>query len=69
MSQTFDVTSVVARKPANVEDHADQARVLIFCAVGLAISLIALLIAPIGCSSHRICCSYLERGVPADKKG
>jgi len=46
MSQTFDVTSVVARKPANVEDHADQARVLIFCAVGLAISLIALLIAP-----------------------
>ena len=46
MSQTFDVTSVVARKPAHVEDHADQARVLIFCAVGLAISLIALLIAP-----------------------
>jgi hypothetical protein len=46
MSQTFDVTSVVARKPANVEDYADQARVLIFCAVGLAISLIALLIAP-----------------------
>jgi hypothetical protein len=46
MSQTFDVTSVVARKPAYVEDHADQARVLIFCAVGLAISLIALLIAP-----------------------
>jgi hypothetical protein len=46
MSQTFDVTSVVARKPANVEDHADQTRVLIFCAVGLAISLIALLIAP-----------------------
>jgi len=46
MSQTFDVTSVVAHKPANVEDHSDQARVLIFCAVGLAISLIALLIAP-----------------------
>ena len=46
MSQTFDVTSVVARKPANVEDPADQERVLIFCAVGLAISLIALLIAP-----------------------
>jgi hypothetical protein len=46
MSQTFDVTSVVARQPAHAEDHADQARVLIFCAVGLAISLNALLIAP-----------------------
>jgi hypothetical protein len=46
MSQTFDVTSVVARKPANVEEHAAQARVRIICAVGHAISLIALLIAP-----------------------
>jgi hypothetical protein len=46
MSQTFDVTSVVASTATNANDRSDQARVVMFCAIGLAISLIALLIAP-----------------------
>ena len=46
MSQTFDVTSTIVRTESRAEDRADQARVFMFCAVGLVISVIALLIAP-----------------------
>ena len=45
MSQTLEAARLVAGNVPRSEDNSDQTKVLMFCAVGIAVSLIALLLA------------------------
>lgn len=46
MSQTLDAVRAVTVSARRSTDRSDQTQVLIFCAIGLVVSLVALLVAP-----------------------